>query len=121
MHVSSFEFESKYGPFHQLSMLKCDFRSFCLRFTHAKCLFLPFLNSVYHNIVHFKKLLFPPFCLNFSCCLSFQFCVSLLFSCILLRVFHFLFLPIDFFRNTRVFVSCMLIVSHNLLHLYIKA
>ena len=53
-----------------------------------------------------------PFCLKFSCCLSLPFCVSLLFSCILLRVFHFLFLLVDFFRHTRVFVSCMLIVSH---------
>ena len=71
MHVSSFE--SKYGPLHQLSTLKCDFRSFYLRFTHAQCFFFPFLNSVYDNIVHFKKLLFAPFCLKFSCCLSFPF------------------------------------------------
>ena len=86
--------------------------------------------------LHLQFLLFPvvffscwgfPFCLchtRFCFCfllLKFPIFSPLLCSCILLRFFHFLFVPVNFFRHTRVFLSCILTLSHNLLHLYIKA
>ena len=85
-------------PASFVSFLSSSFLcSVCSSITCCFCCFLLYFSvaEVFHFVFATRGFAFV------SCCLSFPFCVSLLLSCILLRVFHFLFLPFDFFRHTR--------------------
>ena len=86
-------------------------------FTSSFCCFLLIFQLMRFSILclpHEVFLLFPPFCLKFSCYLSFPFCVSLLFSCILFRVFHFFFfILISSGTHEFLFHACLLCLTRN--------